>query len=148
MVPYSPELRQTGLNRAVISRMVEMADARVITTPAEALAPPGIPRRQHQPVWPALAGAALAGLVLELAIRRIPAIEHQLAHLLGMTAAFVRRAPSAREAAENAEYAAADRWRIEDPAEAAARAASMEAAAQIYIARLRRERSELDRPSE
>ena len=140
-VSYSPELRQIGLNRVLISHLVEAVDARVITTPAEALAPPGAPRRQHQPVWPLLAGMAVSGFVVELAVRRIPAIEYAAGQLLGMTLAFIRRTPSSREVAEDAEYAAADRWRIEDPAEAAARAASMQAAARLYVARLRRERS-------
>lgn len=140
-VPYSPELRQVGLNRALISQMVEAAGARVITSPADALAPPRAPARRPQPLWPAFSALALAGFVVEVAIRRIPAIEHQFSRLAAVVAAFVRREPPPARAAEDAEYAAADRWRIEEPAEAAARAASMEAAARIYIARLRRQQT-------
>ncbi|MGQ0568164.1 MAG: VWA domain-containing protein [Armatimonadota bacterium] len=138
-VPYSPELRQVGLKRAVISHLVEAGGARIITTPQEALAPPGNPARRSQPVWPLFGGLALAGFVAEVALRRIPAIEYHLGRLAAAAIAFVRRAPSPVQTAEDAEYGAADRWRIEEPAEAAARAASMEAAARLYIARLRRQ---------
>ncbi|MGQ0551038.1 MAG: VWA domain-containing protein [Armatimonadota bacterium] len=145
-VPYSPELRQVGLNRATISQLVEAADARVIATPAEALAPPAVPTRRSRPVWPVFGGLALAGFVIEVAMRRIPALEHQLGQLVAAAVAFIRRAPPPEQVAEDTEYAAADRWRIEDAAEAAARAASMEAAARLYIARLRRQRVESEGP--
>lgn len=145
-VSYSPELRQVGLNRAVISHMIEAADARVISTPSEALAPPAVPARRSRPIWPLFGGAALAGFVVEVALRRIPAIEHHLGLLIAVAVAFVRQEPPPEQVAEDAEYAAADRWRIEDPAEAAARAASMEAAARLYIARLRRQRPDGDAP--
>ncbi|MDR7544636.1 MAG: VWA domain-containing protein [Armatimonadota bacterium] len=141
-VPYSPELRHVGLNRAVISQMVETGGARVITTPREAMAPPQVPARRSQPTWPLCAGLALTGFVAEVVLRRIPAIENHLGRLAAATAAFVRREPSPEQVAGDAEYAAADRWRIEEPAEAAARAASMEAAARLYIARLRRQQSD------
>lgn len=139
-VPYSPELNHTGLDRAYILHLVESAGARVVTTPAEALAPPERPARRSHPVWPALAGAALAAFVAEVTLRRIPAVEEGLARLAAAATAAVRRQPAPRQAEEDAEYAAADRWRIEEPAEAAARAASMEAAARLYIARLRRQK--------
>ncbi len=145
-VPYSPELRQVGLNRATISHLVEAADARVIATPAEALTPPVSPARRSRPVWPVFGGLALAGFVIEVALRRIPAIEHQLGQVIAAAAAFIRREPPPQQVAEDAEYAAADRWRIEDQAEAAARAASMEAAARLYIARLRRQRGDESPP--
>jgi len=146
-VPYSPELRQVGLNRATISQLIEAADARVISTPAEALAPPARPARRSRPVWPVFGGVALLGFVVEVALRRIPAIEHQMGRLFAAAVAFVRRAPPPEQVAEDTEYAAADRWRIDDPAEAAARAASMEAAARLYIARLRRQRGEGEGPA-
>jgi hypothetical protein len=85
-----------------------------------------------------LGGLALAGFVAEVATRRIPAIEYHLGRLVAAAAAFLRRSPSSAQQQEDAEYDAADRWRIEEPAEAEARAASMEAAARLYIARLRR----------
>jgi hypothetical protein len=137
-VPYSPELRAVGLNRVVISQLIEAGGAKVITTPEEALAPPAAPTRRSRPVWPLFSALALAGFVAEVAIRRIPAIEYHLGRLAAAAAAFIRRAPSQAEQREDAEYEAADRWRIEEPSEAAARAASMEAAARLYIARLRR----------
>ncbi len=143
-VPYSPELRQVGLNRALISYLVEAAGARVISKPAEALAPPANPVRRARPVWPLFTGLALAGFVAEVALRRIPAIEHHLDRLAAAGAAFIKRQPPPEQVVEDAEYAAADRWRIEEPAEAAARAASMEAAARLYIARLRRMRTDDD----
>jgi Mg-chelatase subunit ChlD len=138
-VPYSPELRQVGLNRAVISQMIETGGARIMATPQEVMAPPAIPARRSQPVWPWFSALALAGFAFEVALRRIPAIEHQLARAAGAAMAFIRRQPSPAQEAGAAEYAAADRWRIEEPSEAAARAASMEAAARLYIARLRRQ---------
>lgn len=143
-VPYSPELGAVGLNRATISQLVETAGARVISTPREALAPPAVPVRRSRPVWPLFSTLALLGFVVEVTVRRIPAIEYHLARLAAVTAAFIRRAPPPEQAAEDAEYQAADRWRIDDPAEAAAGAASMEAAARLYIARLRRQRSDGD----
>ncbi|MDQ7857442.1 MAG: VWA domain-containing protein [Armatimonadota bacterium] len=141
-VPYSAELKQVGLNRAVLSYLVEVGGARVVTTPREALAPPANPARRSQPAWPLAATLALIGFTAEVALRRIPAIEYHAGRLAAAAAAFVRRAPPPAQAAEDAEYAAADRWRIDDAAEAAARAASMEAAARLYIARLRRQHGE------
>jgi Mg-chelatase subunit ChlD len=141
-VPYSPELRHVGLNRAILSQLVEAGGARVITTPQQALAPPADPSRRSRPVWPLFGALALLGFVAEVAVRRIPAIEYHLARLGAAAIAFIRRAPPPEQVAEDAEYQAADRWRIEEPAEAAARAASMEAAARLYIARLRRQASD------
>lgn len=140
-VPYSPELKHVGLNRPLISQMVEAAAARVITSPTAALSPAQSPARRAQPMWPVLSALALAGFVAEVAIRRVPAIEHQLSQAAAAIGAFLRREPPPAQVAEDAEYAAADRWRIEEPAEAAARAASMEAAARLYIARLRRQQT-------
>lgn len=142
-VPYSPELLQVGLNRALLASLVEAAGAKIVTTPAEALAPPASPARRSRPLWPLLGTLAMVGFVAEVALRRIPAIEQHLGRLAGaFAAALVRRPPTLSEAAADQEYQAADRWRIEEPSEAAARAASMEAAARLYIARLRRQRSE------
>jgi hypothetical protein len=140
-VPYSPELRQVGLNRPILSQMIEAGGARIITTPAEALAPPITPARRSRPVWPVFGSLALMGFVAEVALRRIPAIEHHAGRLAAGLIAFVRRSPSPQQVEEDAEYEAADRWRIEEPGEAAARAASMEAAARLYIARLRRQQT-------
>lgn len=147
-VPYSPELRAVGLNRAAISQMVEIGGARIISSPDEVMAPPQTPARRSQPVWPLFSALALAGFVAEVALRRIPAIEHQVGRFLAAAAAFVRREPQPAQAADAAEYASADRWRIEDPSEAAARAASMETAARLYIARLRRQQAVDDIPED
>ncbi len=141
-IPYSPELRQVGPNRALFSQIVETAGARIVSRPAEALAPPGRPTRRPQPAWPALAVAGLAAFLAEVTLRRVPAIEQQAARLAAAVVALVRRTPPPQVVAEDAEYDAADRWRIDEPAEAAARAASMEAAARLYIARLRRQRDD------
>jgi Mg-chelatase subunit ChlD len=143
-VPYSPELRQVGLNRALISYLTEAAGAKVIFRPADALAPPANPVRRARPVWPLFASLALTGFVAEVTLRRIPAVEHHLSRVASIVVAFVRRQPPPEQVVEDEEYAAADRWRIEEPAEAAARAASMEAAARLYIARLRRLKSDDD----
>jgi Ca-activated chloride channel family protein len=138
-VPYSPELRQVGLNRALFSQIVETAGARIVTRPADALAPPGRPTHRPRPAWPALAVAGLAAFLAEVTLRRVPAIEQQAARLAAAAVALVRRTPPPDVVAGDVEYEAADRWRIDEPAEAAARAASMEAAARLYIARLRRQ---------
>lgn len=143
-VPYSPELRQVGLNRAVIAHMVEAAGARVVATPTDALAPPLSPERRSRPLWPLFGAMAMAGFAAEVALRRLPAIEQNLGRLAAMAAAGVRKAPGP----DDAEYDAADRWRIENEAEAAARAASMDTAARLYIARLRRQRAQGDGPGD
>lgn len=143
-VPYSPELQQVGLNRAVIAHMVEAAGARVVATPAEALAPPLSPERKSRPLWPLLGAVAIAGFAAEVALRRIPAIEQNLGRLAAMATAAARRTP----VPDDVEYDTADRWRIENEAEAAARAASMETAARLYIARLRHQRTQLDKPED
>ncbi len=145
-IPYSRELQHVGLNRAVVSQMIEIGGARVIATPPEAMAPPQTPARRSQPVWPAFAVLALAGFFTEVALRRIPAIELQVVRLAAAVGAFVRREPSPAQIEGDVEYAAADRWRIEEPADAAARAASMEAAARLYIARLRRQQTDQHPP--
>jgi Mg-chelatase subunit ChlD len=137
-VPYSPELRHVGLNRATISQLVEVGGAKIIGSVAEALAPPSNPVRRSQPAWPLFSSLALAGLVAEVAMRRIPALEDQMRRIAVSVGAFVRREPTPVQVEQDQEYEAADRWRIEEPSEAAARAASMEAAARLYIARLRR----------
>ncbi len=139
-IPYSPELRAVGLNRAVISQLVEAAGARVVSTAAEALAPHSAPAARYVGLWHLLAGAALAGFTLEIALRRVPALGYQLGRIAAAVAGPGRRRLPPEEAAAEAEYAAADQWRVESPEEAAARAASMAAAARIYIARLRRSR--------
>ncbi|MDR7483378.1 MAG: VWA domain-containing protein [Armatimonadota bacterium] len=145
-VPYSPELRQVGLNRALLSQIVETAAARIVTRPAEALASPAHPERRPRPVWPALAAVGLMAFLAEVTLRRVPVIEHHVARLAAAAVALVRRTPPPDVLAGDAEYDAADRWRIDEPAEAAARAASMEAAARLYIARLRRQRED-DQPA-
>jgi Mg-chelatase subunit ChlD len=145
-VPYSPELRQVGLNRAVISQLVEVGGAKIIGSVAEALAPPSNPVRRSQPVWPWFSGLALAGLMAEVAMRRIPALEDQMRRLGAAVGAFIRREPTPVQVEQDQEYEAADRWRIEEPTEAAARAASMDAAARLYIARLRRSHGQDDPP--
>jgi Mg-chelatase subunit ChlD len=141
-VPYSPELRQVGQNRALLSQIVETAGARLVAGPAEALAPPAHPQRRPRPAWPALSAAGLLAFLAEVTLRRVPAIEHHVARFGAAAVALVRRTPPPEVVAEDAEYDAADRWRIEDPASAAARAASMDAAARLYIARLRRQRDD------
>lgn len=147
-VPYSPELRAVGLNRAVISQLVEAGEARVISSAAEALAPHSAPAAQFLGLWHVLAGSALAGFVAEIALRRVPALGYQLGRIAALVSGSSRYTPPPEQAAAEAEYAAADQWKDESPQEAAARAASMAAAARIYITRLRRSqaREREDRP--
>jgi Ca-activated chloride channel family protein len=140
IVPYSPELRPASGGAALLSRIVETTGGAMPADPAAAFRPgPGSGPRD---AWPPLAAAALAALVAEVAVRRVPALADRLA----LAAATLRRwrgaAPEARaaRAGEDQAYDAADRWAAEEAAHAeddALRAASMEHAARLYIARLR-----------
>ena len=92
--------------------------------------------------WPALSGVALALLLAEVAVRRLPALGQRLAAAMGVAARLAgRRAASPATADADRAYGAADRWAVEDARfaeEEALRAASMEQAARIFITRLRK----------
>jgi len=140
VVPYSPEYRLPGGNVALLSRIVETTGGALLARPEEAFRP-GRGTGQRE-TWPPLAGASVALLLAEVAVRRLPALGQRLAMALSVAGHWAgrRRAPSPAVAASDHAYAAADRWAVEDARfaeEEALRAASMEQAARIFITRLR-----------
>jgi hypothetical protein len=88
-----------------------------------------------------LSGVALALLLAEVAVRRVPALGQRLAMVIGAVAHWAgRQAASPAAADADRAYDAADRWAVEDAKfaeEETLRAASMEQAARIFITRLR-----------
>ncbi|HEX4836736.1 MAG TPA: VWA domain-containing protein [bacterium] len=140
VVPYSPELRVPGGNVALLARLVEMTGGALLHRPEDAFRPGrGSGTRD---VWPPLAGLALGTLLAEVIVRRVPALAQYIA---GAAAAIANRGggTAAREARrlEDRAYDSADRWaseRAQYAKEDALRAASMEHAARLYIARLRK----------
>ena len=140
VVPYSPEFRLAAGNAALLSRLVETTGGMFLKGPEDAFRPGrGSGRRE---TWPALSGVALALLLAEVAVRRLPALGQRLAAAMGVAARLAgRRAPSPATADADRAYGAADRWAVEDARfaeEEALRAASMEQAARIFITRLRK----------
>lgn len=140
VVPYSPELRSPGGNLALLSRLAEITGGTFLHAPAEAF------RRGHgtgtREAWPPLAGLALAAFLAEVTVRRIPALVHNLGAGRERVAGWIRGAarPLQATGSEDRAYDAADRWAAEDARfekEDALRAASMDHAARLYIARLR-----------
>ncbi|HLW59639.1 MAG TPA: VWA domain-containing protein [bacterium] len=141
VVPYSPEYRLPAGNPGLLSRLVEMTGGAFLARPEDAFRPGrGTGGRE---AWPGLAGAALGLLLAEVTVRRLPALGQRLAQAATAVASWVRRtppAPGGARAQADASYAAADRWAVEDAKyaqEDALRAASMEHAARLFIARLR-----------
>ena len=135
VIPYSPELRVLTADRGTLLRIAEATGGKVIEDPRDAMVPSRTGRRTAD-AWPPLAAAALAIFVSEIVLRRIPAIGHHLLTLGGMVAARLRRQPTAAELEEERRYAGADRWKLIEPEEHAS-SESMEAAAKLYIARLK-----------
>jgi len=144
VVPYSPELRMPGGNAALLSRLVETTGGAFLHAPQEAFRPGrGSGTRD---AWPPLAGFALGLLLAEVTVRRVPALAQRLGAAGAAVAWRVREASHADRTAERTEdraYDAADRWAAEErkfAEEEALRAASMDQAARLYIARLRSSR--------
>jgi len=134
VIPYSPELRDVTVNRALLAHITEATRGRVLEDPAQAVAP-GRATRTAAGAWPVFAGAALGLFVIEITVRRMPAIAHHLAALAGLVRARVSRTPTTQEIEEERQYAASDRWKFVEPDAAASD--SMEQAARLYIARLK-----------
>lgn len=134
VVPYSPELRDLTANRALLAHVAEATGGRLLNDPKAAVAPVRASRAATG-AWPVLAGTALGLFVVEITVRRLPAITQHLAALAGVVRARVTRAPSGAEIEEERQYAEADRWKFVEPDAAASE--SMEQAARLYIARLR-----------
>jgi hypothetical protein len=84
---------------------------------------------------------ALALLLAEVVVRRVPALGQRLAIVVGAVAHWTgRKAASPATVDADRAYEAADRWAVEDARfaeEETLRAASMEQAARIFITRLR-----------
>jgi hypothetical protein len=138
-VPYSAELRMPGGNTALLAQLTEASGGVLLHRPEDAFRP-GRGQGQRDG-WPPLAGLAGALLVTEVAIRRVPALAQRMGDAWAAVAGVVRgRGADPARQAEDAAYAAADRWAIDDAKfaeEEKLRAASMDHAARIYIARLR-----------
>ncbi len=140
VVPYSPELRAPGGNPALLSRLTEVTGGALLHAPGDAFRPGrGSGARDG---WPPLAAVALGTLLAEVAVRRVPALAQRLGGAGVWMAGWVRTAsrPPLAERQEDRAYDAADRWAAEEARfaeEDALRAASMDHAARLYIARLR-----------
>ncbi len=141
-VPYSSELASPAAGLAGLSRLVEVAGARVMTSPAEILAPPASGGERHVPAWPPLTVAALGLFVAEVTLRRLPVVREMVGRGAVVLLAWLRQAPPP-PTEEDREYETADQWRPAPGEEEAS--ADMEQAARLYIARLRQQQ-ESDQP--
>jgi Ca-activated chloride channel family protein len=141
VVPYSPEYRFPSSNPGLLSRVVETTGGVFLGRPQEAFRR-GRGSGQRE-TWPVLSGVALALLLAEVTVRRLPALGQHLALAASAITRWTRRRRAASQAsriAGDAAYEAADRWAVEDARfaeEESLRAASMEQAARIFISRLR-----------
>ena len=135
-VPYSPELAASGLGWGGLSHLVEVAGARVMTSPAAILAPPASGGERRVPAWPPLTAAALGLFVAEVTLRRLPVIREVAGRAAAVVMAWLRQAPPPASE-EDREYETADQWRPAPGEEEAS--ADMEQAARLYIARLRQQ---------
>jgi len=141
VVPYSPELREPGGNPALLAQLAETTGGTLLHAPKDVF-------RQGRgtgtgDAWPPLAALAAAVLLAEVAVRRVPAIVERLGGAITVAGAFVRNEPAASDPVRQVEdeaYDNADRWAADEAKfseEERLRAASMDHAARIYIARLR-----------
>lgn len=146
VIPYSRELKDLTADRGTLLRIAEATGGKVIEDPTDAMVPSRSGRRTAD-VWPPLVAAALGAFVGEIVLRRIPAIGHHLMILVGVVTARLRAQPTADELEEARRYAAADRWKLVEPEEHAS-SESMEAAAKLYIARLKATRDEAETKDE
>jgi hypothetical protein len=141
IVPYSPEYRFPNGNLALLSRVVETTGGALLSKPEEAFRR-GQGSGQRE-TWPPLSGAAVALLLAEVTVRRLPALGQRVGLVMAAITQWAsRRKAGSPEAATKADraYEAADRWAVEDAKfaeEEALRAASMTEAARLFIARLR-----------
>jgi hypothetical protein len=135
VVSYSPELRDLRPNRALLARIVEATGGAILTAPRQALAPT---RSGAMPAagWPYLTGLAVAAFLAEITWRRVPAIAEHVGMLAGAVMSRLRRQPAPEDQEADRFYEEADRWKlVESPSSEGAE--SMEAAARLYIARLK-----------
>ncbi|MGH2398603.1 MAG: hypothetical protein ACRDF6_02060, partial [bacterium] len=135
VVPYSPELRDLTANRTVLARIAEATGGAILSDPRTAVA---ASRSSRTPAdaWPYAAALATGLFLAEIAWRRIPAIGEYTG---GLIAAALRRAqaqPSPEDAEAERFYEEADRWKLIE-GDSTEGSESMEAAARLYIARLK-----------
>jgi Ca-activated chloride channel family protein len=135
VVPYSPELRDLTTDRGTLLRIADATRGKVIEDPKDAMVPSRGGTHAAE-VWPSLLGVALAAFVGEVVLRRVPTLGHHVRTQLGMVAARLRRQPTPEELEQERRYSEADRWKLIEPADQAS-SESMEAAAKLYIARLK-----------
>ncbi|HXF81852.1 MAG TPA: VWA domain-containing protein, partial [bacterium] len=135
VVPYAPELRDVQPNRAVLARIVEVTGGRILTDPRAAV-DPGRSANARAEGWPALTAVAVGLFLLEIAWRRLPAVAQHAAALVLSARDWLRRPPGAAQAEADRSYDEADRWKLVEE-EPSAGSESMEAAARLYIARLK-----------
>jgi len=141
VVPYSPEYRLPAGNLALLSRVVETTGGAFLSKPQDAFRR-GRGSGQRE-TWPVLSEVALALLLAEVAVRRLPALGQRLAMAASAITRWTgRRRAASRKSPTQADvaYEAADRWAVEEARfaeEEAKRASSMEQAARIFISRLR-----------
>src|SRR2546427_827517 len=134
VVPYSPELRDLTVNRALLAHIAETTGGRLLDDPAAAVVPVRTTRSAANS-WPLFAGTALGLFVVEISVRRMPAVAHQLGMLLGAVRSRGGKPPTAQGVEEERQYAEAARWKVVEPDAAAS--GSMEQAGRLYIARLK-----------
>ncbi len=142
VIPYSPEFRDLSVNRATLSRITEATGGRLLASATEALRPSGRPAREASPAWPLFATAALGVFIAEIVVRRVPVLGERLAGIVGAFLTRWRSPPSPEQQAGDRSYAEADRWKLTEPGSTAA-SESMEAAARLYITRLKATNREL-----
>lgn len=135
VIPYSPELKDLTTDRGTLVRIADATGGKVIEDPRDAMVP-SRGRSRMTDVWPGLLGIALAAFVGEIVLRRVPTLGHHAKTLLATVAARLRRQPTPEELEEEKRYSDADRWKLIEP-EGHASSESMEAAARLYIARLK-----------
>jgi len=135
VVPYSPELRDLTPNRVLLARIIEATGGTILTDPRQALAPT---RTAQTPAegWPYFASFTVALFLAEITWRRVPAIAEYSRAAVTAVGARLRRRPAVEDLEADRLYEEADRWTLVEsgPSEGAE---SMEAAARLYIARLR-----------
>lgn len=135
VIPYSSELKDLTTDRGTLLRIAEATGGKVIEDPKDAMVP-SRGRSRTTDAWPGLLSIALAAFVGEIVLRRVPTIGHHLKTLLATVAAKVRAQPTPEELEEERRYSDADRWKLIEPEDRAS-SESMEAAARLYIARLK-----------
>jgi len=123
------------VNRALLARIVEATGGAILSDPRRALASTPSTRTPVEG-WPALAALAVALFLAEITWRRVPAIAEQLRLAFTAVGARLRGRPAPDELQADRFYEEADRWNLieTEPSEGAE---SMEAAARLYIARLK-----------